>query len=103
MQGHQINWDETKSPQWRYLLSRDNREKREERARRELEELGLNEVKTKRVSKRKRIRQEQKRKNKAGKTIVFSASPHSSGGISRYHSNDELPEPKQNNLKNETK
>ena len=66
MQGHQRPWDETKSPQWRYLLSTDAKEKRQ------LQKIEEEQIKIKRVSKRQRLRKE---KNKAGKKIVYSASP----------------------------
>jgi len=72
-------WDESRSPQWRYLLSKESqgrreREKREERGERAEGELG------RRVSKRKRLAQERrtekrKLKNKSGKEILYSASP----------------------------
>ena len=64
--GHQRTWDETKSPQWRYLLSTDAREKRQ------LQAIEEEQIKIKRVSKRQRLRKE---KNKAGKKIIYSASP----------------------------
>ena len=28
MQGHQKTWDETRSPQWKYLLSKENRQRK---------------------------------------------------------------------------
>ena len=64
--GHQRTWDETKSPQWRYLLSTAARE------RRELQKIEEEQIKIKRVSKRQRVRKE---RNRAGKKIVYSASP----------------------------
>ena len=66
MAGHRKEWDETKSPQWRYLLSTDAKEKRQ------LQKIEEEQIKIKRVSKRQRLRKE---KNKAGKKIVYSASP----------------------------
>jgi hypothetical protein len=66
MAGHQRGWDETKSPQWRYLLSTDAREKRQ------LQKIEEEQIKIKRVSKRQRLRKE---RTKAGKVIIYSASP----------------------------
>ncbi len=59
-------WDETKSQQWRYLLSNEAREKRQ------LQKIEEEQIKIKRVSKRQRLRKE---KNKAGRRILYSASP----------------------------
>ena len=84
-------WDESRSPQWRYLLSKDSyekrvAEKREERAERAEGEL----LKRGGVSKRKRANQERHkekraltRTTKAGKEIVYSATP--GGEKNRYH------------------
>ena len=111
MPGHQKHWDETMSPQWRYLLSGESKEKK---ARRKLEELlpegeGVNANNTKRLSKKarkeqkKKVKEEKSKKNndgllltKSGKPIVFSASPDNTRGISRYTTNnDELPKPRE--------
>ena len=80
--GEQRKWDESRSPQWRYLLSKESAERRE----REKEEGAQMH---KRVSKRKRLAQERHRekrklKNKSGKEIVYSASP----GGERYSFHD---------------
>ena len=76
MQGHQRPWDETKSPQWKYLLSKENRQRKLKREKEIGSEDG--ELTTQSVSKRKRLRKESraiKKKTKAGKEIVYSASP----------------------------
>jgi len=66
MQGHQIHWDESQSGQWKYLL---NNEHQERKAKRRVED---EQIRVKRVSKRQKIR---KATTKAGKKIVYSASP----------------------------
>ena len=84
-------WDESKSPQWRYLLSKDSYEKREAEKREERAERAEGELlKRGGVSKRKRANQERHkekraltRTTKAGKEIVYSASP--GGEKNRYH------------------
>jgi len=80
-------WDESRSPQWRYLLSKDSQEKREAQKREERAEQAEGELK-KGVSKHKRKAQERHRENrklksKSGREIVYSASP--GGENSRYH------------------
>ena len=78
----QRTWDESKSPQWRYLLGKES----EQRRNKKFEEA---EGSLKRgVSKRKKERQERHRekrklKNKSGREIVYSASP--GGEKNRYH------------------
>ena len=72
MQGHQRKWDETKSPQWKYLLSNENRRRRREDNKEE-------QIKLKSVSKRKKLRVERKKHTKKGKPIVYSATPHEKG------------------------
>ena len=80
-------WDESRSPQWRYLLSKDSQEKREREKKEEW--MDQAEGKLKRgVSKRKRKAQERHRENrklksKSGKEILYSASPGSEK--TRYH------------------
>ena len=84
-------WDESRSPQWRYLLSKDSYEKREAEKREERAEQAEGELlKRGGVSKRKRANQERHkekraltRTTKAGKEIVYSASP--GGEKNRYH------------------
>ncbi len=80
-------WDETRSPQWRYLLSKDSKVKREREKREERAEQAEGDLK-RGVSKRKRASQERHRenrklKNKSGKEILYSASP--GGNKDRYH------------------
>ena len=82
--GQKRTWDESRSPQWRYMLSKDSHEKRLKEKRMEEAEGELKRG----VSKRKRASQERHRekrklKNKSGKEIVYSASP--GGEKSRYH------------------
>ncbi len=77
-------WDETRSPQWRYLLGRESAERRTKEKRMEQAEGELKRG----VSKRKRLAQERrtekrKLKTKSGKEIVYSASPGGERG--RYH------------------
>ena len=81
-------WDESRSPQWRYLLSKDSKEKREQEKREERFERAEGELTKRGVSKRKRASQERHRENrklksKSGREIVYSASP--GGENSRYH------------------
>ena len=82
--GEKRQWDESRSPQWRYLLSKDSKAKRDAEKRREQAEGEL----SRGVSKRKRQAQERHRekrklKTKSGKEIVYSASP--GGERTRYH------------------
>ena len=100
-------WDESRSPQWRYLLSKDSyekreREKREERAERAEGEL----LKRGGISKRKRANQERHkekraltRTTKAGKEIVYSASP---GGEKNRYVNEEFEESRYHKIKSTT-
>ena len=72
-------WDESRSPQWRYLLSKDSKEKRERQKREERMEQAEGDLK-RGVSKYKRKAQERHRENrklksKSGREIVYSASP----------------------------
>ena len=83
-------WDESRSPQWRYLLSRDSHEKKEKEKREERAEQAEGELK-RGLSKRKRLAQERrtekrKLKTKSGKEIVYSASP--GGNKDRYHNTE---------------
>ena len=80
-------WDESRSPQWRYLLSKDSKEKKEREKREDRMDRAEGELK-RGVSKRKRLSQERHRekrklKSKSGKEIVYSASP--GGEKNRYH------------------
>ncbi len=83
-------WDESRSPQWRYLLSKDSHEKREREKREERMEQAEGELKRGGLSKHKRKAQERHRENRAlkkttksGKEILYSASP--GGEKNRYH------------------
>ena len=87
-------WDESRSPQWRYLLSKDSHEKREREKREERMEQAEGELLLKKggVSKYKRKAQERHRekrklKSKSGKEIVYSASP---GGEKNRYINEEF-------------
>ena len=91
-------WDESRSPQWRYLLSKDSKERRDAEKREERAEQAEGELK-KGLSKRKRESQERHRENrklksKSGREILYSASP--GGEKSRYH-NTEFEESRHNN------
>jgi len=98
--GNKRGWDESRSPQWRYLLSKDSKEKRNQQKREERAEQAEGELK-KGVSKRKRVSQErhrenQKLKSKSGKEIVYSASP---GGENSSYRNTEFIESRHNKHK----
>jgi hypothetical protein len=87
-------WDESRSPQWRYLLSKDSKEKR---AREKREERAEGEL-TRGVSKHKRKAQERhqenrKLKSKSGREILYSASP---GGENSSYRNTEFIESRNN-------
>ena len=88
--GEKRTWDESRSPQWRYLLSKDSKERRD--AEKREERAGQAEGDLKRgLSKRKRASQERHRENrklksKSGKEIVYSASP--GGEKNRYHNEE---------------
>ena len=85
--GEKRTWDETRSPQWRYLLGKDSQEKRNQRKSEERAEQAEGELK-KGISKYKRQAQERHRekrklKSKSGREIVYSASP--GGNKDRFH------------------
>ena len=97
-------WDESRSPQWRYLLSKDSKEKKEREKREERMDRAEGELK-KGISKHKRKAQERHRENrklksKSGREILYSASP--GGEKSRYH-NTEFEESRHNNNNKNTK
>ena len=86
-------WDETRSPQWRYLLSKDSQEKHERRKKEERMEQAEGDLK-RGVSKHKRKNQERHRENrklksKSGREILYSASP---GGENSSYRNTEFIE-----------
>ena len=81
-------WDESRSPQWRYLLGKDSQEKRNKQQKEDRAEQAEGELLKKGISKHKRKAQERHRenrklKNKSGREIIYSASP--GGERSRYH------------------
>ena len=86
-------WDESQSPQWRYLLSKDSHERREAEKREERMEQAEGELK-KGISKHKRRAQETqkekrslRRTTKKGKEILYSATP---GGEKNRYVNEEF-------------
>jgi len=90
-------WDESRSPQWRYLLSKDSKEKRAREKREERMERAEGEL-TRGVSKHKRKAQERhqenrKLKSKSGREILYSASP---GGENSSYRNTEFIESRNN-------
>ena len=99
--GEKRTWDETRSPQWRYLLGKDSQEKRNQRKSEERAEQAEGELK-KGISKHKRKAQERHRENrklksKSGKEIVYSASP--GGEKNRYHNTEFAKSRQQKNTK----
>jgi hypothetical protein len=88
--GEKRTWDESRSPQWRYLLSKDSKAKRDREKREERMEQAEGDLK-RGVSKRKRASQERhkenrKLKSKSGREILYSASP--GGEKNRYHNEE---------------
>ena len=67
-------WDETKSPQWRYLLGQESEQKRE--LRKGLER-GEGEIKRNKLGKEKKqkITRQKEYSKKTGREIIYSASP----------------------------
>ena len=90
--GEKRTWDESRSPQWRYLLSRDskekrNAEKRREKAERELSR-GIDASKRKESQTQNEGHQENRKlKTKSGREILYSASP---GGENSSYRNEEF-------------
>ena len=91
--GNKRTWDESQSPQWRYLLSKDSKERREAEKREERADQAEGELK-KGISKHKRRAQEKQKENrrqarttKKGKEILYSASP---GGEKNRYVNEEF-------------
>ena len=100
-----IKWDESQSPQWRYLLSQESRARKGLlRKKKSIEEItGEGEIKRNKQSvrashKKKKMRKEDKKNDhvpksstlgltKKGKKIVYSASP----GRSRYTNSNTTP------------
>ena len=80
-------WDESRSPQWRYLLGKDSAERRQKEKREERMEQAEGDLR-RGVSKRKKASQERHRENrklksKSGREILYSASP--GGDKDRFH------------------
>ena len=85
--GQKRTLDESRSPQWRYLLSKDSHEKREREKKENRAEQAEGDLTKRGVSKRKKASQERHRENrklksKSGKEILYSASP--GGEKNRY-------------------
>lgn len=103
--GEKRTWDESRSPQWRYLLSKDSQEKHERRKKEErIERVEGELLKNGVISKKKRLAQERHRekrklKSKSGKEIIYSASP--GGQNNRYHNKD-FAESSSKNIKDGT-
>ena len=100
--GEKRQWDESRSPQWRYLLSKDSKEKRNAEKRREKAERELA-SRSGGASKRKNQAQEghqenRKLKSKSGREILYSASP---GGENSSYRNTEFIESHKILMKNE--
>ena len=99
--GEKRTWDESRSPQWRYLLSKDSKAKREREKREQRMEQAEGELK-RGVSKHKRKAQERhqenrKLKSKSGREILYSASP---GGENSSYRNTEFIESHSNKNNN---
>jgi hypothetical protein len=91
--GEKRQWDESRSPQWRYMLSKDSKEKRSAEKRREKAEREL----SRGIDGAKRQAQEghqenRKLKSKSGREILYSASP---GGENSSYRNVEFIESRQ--------
>ena len=69
-------WDETKSPQWRYLLGQESEQKRELRKGLERGEGEIKRNKLGRDKKNRKVSARQKEySKKTGREIIYSASP----------------------------
>jgi len=95
--GEKRQWDESRSPQWRYMLSKDSREKRAAEKRREKAERELSRGidASKRKEKKSQAQNDEghqenrKLKSKSGREILYSASP---GGENSSYRNTEFIE-----------
>ena len=94
--GEKRQWDESRSPQWRYLLSKDSKERRNAERRREKAERELSRSVDARERKEERHQENRKLKTKSGREIVYSASP---GGENSSYRNKEFTESHKNNNK----
>jgi len=105
-----IKWDESQSPQWRYLLSQESRARKGlVRKKKSIEEItGEGEIKRNkqsvRASHKKKMRKEKSSSSgdlgltKKGKKIVYSASP--GRGHERYTNSNTTPIPTTTNHHN---
>ena len=99
-----IKWDESQSPQWRYLLSQESRARKGlVRKKKSIEEItGEGEIKRNKQSvrashkKRKEKSSDDLGLTKKGKKIVYSASP----GHGRYTNSNTTPTPTTNHQNN---
>ena len=90
--GEKRQWDESRSPQWRYMLSKDSKEKRNAEKRRERAERELSRGivdGAKRQAQESRHQENRKLKSKSGREILYSASP---GGENSSYRNKEFIE-----------
>ena len=87
--GEKRQWDESRSPQWRYLLSKDSKEKRSAEKRREKAERELSRGIDASERKKKSHQENRKLKSKSGREILYSASP---GGENSSYRNTEFIE-----------
>ena len=93
--GEKRTWDESRSPQWRYMLSKDSKEKRAAEKRREKAERELSrgidasKRKEKKSQAQEGDQENRKLKSKSGREILYSASP---GGENSSYRNTEFIE-----------
>ena len=98
-----IKWDESQSPQWRYLLSQESRARKGLlRKKKSIEEItGEGEIKRNKQSVRASHKKRKEKSStlgltKKGRKIVYSASP----GHSRYTNSNTTPTPTINHQNN---
>ena len=98
-----IKWDESQSPQWRYLLSQESRARKGLlRKKKSIEEItGEGEIKRNKQSVRASHKKRKEKSStlgltKKGKKIVYSASP----GRGRYINSNTTPTPTTNHNNN---
>ena len=88
--GEKRTWDESRSPQWRYMLSKDSKEKRAAEKRREKAERELSRgIDGAKRQAQERHQENRKLKSKSGREILYSASP---GGENSSYRNAEFIE-----------
>ena len=101
-----IKWDESQSPQWRYLLSQESRARKGllRRKKKSIEEItGEGEIKRNKQSvrashKKRKDRMPSLGLTKKGRKIIYSASP----GHGRYTNSNTTPPNHNNNNNDET-